>query len=161
MKKLLLIGLLANYIYAASPTIISEREWIGEYIPRPAPLLQENWSNDTKISTRATIGDAQVNKQVWGWAIFRIHVRPYYAPFLCRITKSVCMCGPLECRNVTTEIYWNNPDSLPAYDDDKSYSAPYTYTSIGVFATSSHVYMERCLGSAYDAHSDGKVTVKG
>ncbi len=157
MKTLLLTTLLTGVAYATSPTLISERYWKGEYIPNTNPPSVELWGHDIKTSTIATEGGAWLNELVYGWAIFRIHVHPAWGPFQCTITKQVCMKGNYECENLTQNYLFQNDAYM---DDDKSWRAGFTYTSVGTFPTSSHVYMDRCGGERFNAQSTGKIIVK-
>ena len=162
MKKVLAL-LLVSGMLNAKPVIISQHEWVGEYVPSTAQMSYKNWGTDIHTSTIATVGEAKVNQLTYGWAIFRIHVHPGWAPFQCSITKSVCMLGNQQCNNLTTNMLFqfDSYDEIGTYEDDLSYSSAFTYKTPGVYGSSSHVYMDRCGGPQFSSHSTGTITVKG
>lgn len=157
MKKLLLATMLTTTLHAGGVTLLSERHWQGKYEPSPPVSVIQPWGLDVKAATSATVGDAFLNQLIFGWAIFRIHVKSGWDDFKCTITKSVCMENNDICENLTQNYLFNEGGVL---DDDKSYRAGNTYKTLGTHLTSSHVYMDRCGGSWYDAHAVGAVLVK-
>ena len=156
--KLIFFILLSNSVYSNEPVLVSQQKWHGEYIPEKTPHSVASLGNDIRTSTVATVGDAIVNELVYGWAIFRIHVKPSWTPYECTITTQVCMMGNYECENISRSYLFQSDGAV--LDDDQSYRAGYTYRYVGQFQTSSHVYMDRCGGDRYNSDSTGIITVK-
>lgn len=156
VEIVLVCCLFASATQASPPTILSVHEWQGKYTPKARDEAVKEWGNDISTSTIATVGNATVNQLIYGWAIFRIHVRPAYFPFPCEITKSVCLYGSGGCNNTTIRMLFQDSG---VYNDDKSFNSSYIYKSEGTFPTTSHVYMDNCGGSQYGSHGNGTVTV--
>lgn len=156
----MLLGLVLNSVYSSQPILISERIWHGEYSPETNAKSIANWGMDIKTSTALSpSSEWTINKLVYSWAIFNVHVHPAWTPFQCTITKQVCMMGTNSCENQTKNYLFQNDGTL---DDNASWRAGYTYNSLGDFPITSHLYMDRCGDGSdrFNAHSVGIIKIR-